>query len=129
MRRDGRAIFKKALKLQDDLKLINPFYAPEPLSPHLAFRRSKIKFDKQRVKDCLKNCSSRHDIILVEGAGGLMVPLTKGYYNADLIADLKAEVSLSSPVGVGHHQSYLIDDQGSPKTQIENQSQSYYFLF
>jgi dethiobiotin synthetase len=83
------------------LKAINPFYAPEPLSPHLAFRRSKIKFDKRRVQDCLKKLRSRHDIVLVEGAGGLMVPLTKGYYNADLIEDLKAEVIIVARLGLG----------------------------
>ncbi len=92
---------KKALGLQDELKVINPFYAPEPLSPHLAFRRSKIKFDKRRVQDGLKKLRSRHDIILVEGAGGLMVPLTNGYYNADLIADLKARVIIVARLGLG----------------------------
>jgi dethiobiotin synthetase len=92
---------KKALGLKEDLKLINPFYAPEPLSPHLAFRRSKIKFDKQRVQKCLKKIGQRHDVVLVEGAGGLMVPLTKGYYNADLIADLKARVIIVARPGLG----------------------------
>lgn len=92
---------KKALGLQDGLEVINPFYAPEPLSPHLAFQRSKIKFDKRRVQDCLKVLRSRHDIVLVEGAGGLMVPLAKGYYNADLIADLKAEVIIVARPGLG----------------------------
>jgi dethiobiotin synthetase len=92
---------KRSLKLQDDIKVINPIYAPEPLSPHLAFRRSKIKFDKQRVKDCLRKLCSCHDIVLVEGAGGLMVPLAKGYYNADLIADLKAEGVIISRLGLG----------------------------
>jgi dethiobiotin synthetase len=92
---------KKALDLQDPLKAINPFYAPEPLSPHLAFRRSKIKFDKRRVQEGLKKLRSRHDIVLVEGAGGLMVPLTKGYYNADLIADLKTEVIIVARLGLG----------------------------
>lgn len=92
---------KKALKLQDELTVINPFYAPEPLSPHLAFRRSKIKFDKRLVQDGLKKLRSRHDIILVEGAGGLMVPLTNGYYNADLIADLKARVIIVARLGLG----------------------------
>jgi dethiobiotin synthetase len=92
---------KKALKLQDELKVINPFYASEPLSPHLAFRRSKIKFDKRRAQDCLKKLRARHDIVLVEGAGGLMVPLTNGYYNADLIADLKAEVIIVARPGLG----------------------------
>ena len=50
---------KKALGLQDELKVINPFYAPEPLSPHLAFRRAKIKFDKRQVQDCLKKLRAR----------------------------------------------------------------------
>jgi len=92
---------KKILRLQDDLKLINPFYASEPLSPHLAFYRAKIKFDKRRVQDCLKKLQARHDIVLVEGAGGLMVPLAKGYYNADLIGDLKARVIIVARLGLG----------------------------
>jgi dethiobiotin synthetase len=92
---------KKSLGIQDDLKVINPFYAPEPLSPHLALRRAKIMFDKARVKDCLKELKNRHDIILVEGAGGLMVPLAKGYYNADLMIDLKAEVIIVARLGLG----------------------------
>jgi len=92
---------KKNLMLQDDLKEINPFYAPEPLSPHLAFRRAKVKFDKCRVQANLKKLQARYDIVLVEGAGGLMVPLAKGYYNADLIADLKASVIIVSRLGLG----------------------------
>ena len=92
---------KKVLQLQDDLKTINPFYASEPLSPHLAFHRAKIKFDKRLLQDCLKKLQARHDIVLVEGAGGLMVPLAKGYYNADLIADLKAQVIIVARLGLG----------------------------
>ena len=92
---------KKALRLQDELRVINPFYAPEPLSPHLAFRRAKIKFDKRRVQDELEKLRTRHDIVLVEGAGGLMVPLTNSYYNADLIADLKARVIIVARLGLG----------------------------
>jgi dethiobiotin synthetase len=83
------------------LKAANPFYAPEPLSPHLAFRRAKIKFDKRRVQKGLEKLRACHDIVLVEGAGGLMVPLTDKYYNADLIADLKAEVIVVARLGLG----------------------------
>ena len=92
---------KKALRLQEELREINPFYAPEPLSPHLAFRRAKIKFDKRRVQDELEKLRARLDIVLVEGAGGLMVPLTNGYYNADLITDLKARVIIVARLGLG----------------------------
>jgi dethiobiotin synthetase len=92
---------KKALSIKDDIKWINPFYAPEPLSPHLAFRRAGIKFDPKRVLKCLKELQTRHDIVLVEGAGGLMVPLAGGYYIADLIADLKAPVIIVARPGLG----------------------------
>jgi len=92
---------QKTLKLKDDLKEINPYYAPEALSPHLAFKRAEIKFDQRQVKRAIKNLKSKHDIILVEGAGGLLVPLTDNFYNADLIAELKAEIIIVSRLGLG----------------------------
>ncbi|MDE2222164.1 MAG: dethiobiotin synthase [Candidatus Omnitrophica bacterium] len=92
---------KMALGLDDDLRVINPYYAPEPLSPHLAFRRAGMKFEKQRVQDCFKKLCARYETVLVEGAGGLMVPITETYTNADLIADLKAQVIIVSRLGLG----------------------------
>jgi dethiobiotin synthetase len=110
---------KKVLGLKDDLREINPFYAPEPLSPHLAFRRSKIKFDKRRVQEALKKICERHEIVLVEGAGGLMVPLTKGYYNADLIADLKAPVIIVARLGLGTINHTLLTINESQKRGLK----------
>ncbi len=92
---------KRSLGLRDDIKLINPFYAPEPLSPHLAFRRANIKFNKRRVLECLNGLKACHEVVLIEGAGGLMAPITDSYYNADLIVDLKAEVVIVSRLGLG----------------------------
>jgi len=111
---------KKILGLQDDPKIINPFYAPEPLSPHLAFLRSKIKFDKRLVQERLKELRTRHDIILVEGAGGLMVPLTHSYYNADLIVDLKADVIIVARLGIGtiNHTLLTINEVKRRKLKI-----------
>jgi dethiobiotin synthetase len=95
------AFLKKQLGLSDDLRAINPYYAPEPLSPHLAFRRAKTKFDKQKIKAALKDLQARYEVVLVEGAGGLMVPITDNYYNADLITDLKAEAIIVARLGLG----------------------------
>ena len=83
------------------LDAVNPFYAPEPLSPHLALARAKIKFDKRRVIADLKQLQKTNDIVLIEGAGGLMVPITHQYFNADLIRDLKADVIIVSRLGLG----------------------------
>ena len=95
------AFLKKALGLTDEINIINPCYAPEPLSPHLAFRRAGKTVDMAKIRRACKTLLARHDILLVEGAGGLMVPLKDNYYNADLIRDLKAEVIIVARLGLG----------------------------
>jgi dethiobiotin synthetase len=95
------AFLKKALGVKDALELINPCYAPEAVSPHLAFRRARKKVELKTIKRALKTLKKRHDVMLIEGAGGLMVPLKDNYYNVDLIRDLKAEVIIVSRLGLG----------------------------
>ncbi len=95
------AFLRKALKLDDDLGVINPCYAPEPLSPHLAFRRVCKKVDVAKIRRAYALLRRCHDVLLIEGAGGLMVPLKNNYYNADLIRDLNAEVIIVSRLGLG----------------------------
>src|SRR5262245_40031644 len=64
---------KKQLALNDSLRNINPYYAFEPLSPHLAFKRAKIQINISKIIDAYERLARKYDIVLVEGAGGLMV--------------------------------------------------------
>ncbi len=98
---DDIQFLSKSLNIADEMSLLNPFFAKEPLSPHLALRRAKIKFDKRPVLAALKVLQARHEVVLVEGAGGLMVPLSDKYYNIDLIRDMKAEVIIVARLGLG----------------------------
>ena len=104
-------LLQKMLGVADAQGLINPFYAPEPLSPHLAFRRAKVEFNKNKILEAFKQLQQRHEIMLIEGAGGLRVPLTENYYNVDLIHDLKADVIIVSRRGLGtiNHTLLTID--------------------
>lgn len=95
------AFLKRSLALMDDMALINPCFAPEPLSPHLAFRRAGTKVSIPKIRAAFKILSSRHDVMLVEGAGGIMVPLTDSYFTVDLIKELKAEVIIVARLGLG----------------------------
>ena len=58
-----------------------------PCSPHLAARidNRPINFDK--IENATQELARRYDTVLVEGAGGLMVPLTGEYLTIDYIAD------------------------------------------
>lgn len=96
------AVFlKRILKIKDALELVNPFFAPEPLSPHIAFARRNQRIDPQKILKAFDRLASGYDVMLVEGAGGLMVPLREDYLVVDLVRDLNAELVIVSRLGLG----------------------------
>lgn len=56
-----------------------------PASPHLASRLEKRSIDFQKMECATLELSNRYDIVLLEGAGGLMVPLTEELSTIDYI--------------------------------------------
>ena len=98
---DDAQFLKKSLHLEDPLKRINPYYAPEPLSPHLAFARQKRSISISKIKKIYETLSSSHELMLVEGAGGFMAPLKKDYLVADLIKELDLDVVIVARLGLG----------------------------
>ncbi|MCR4337728.1 MAG: dethiobiotin synthase, partial [Candidatus Omnitrophica bacterium] len=98
---DDSQFLKKALNLTDSIEEVNPYFAKEPLSPHLAFHRQKTRIDPERIFEIFETLRSRHEILLIEGAGGLLVPITQNYLVADLIRDLGAEAIIVARLGLG----------------------------
>lgn len=58
-----------------------------PLAPHLAARAEGKQIDRSLLRAGLATWCDSSDIVLVEGAGGLMSPLTDDEYVADLAYD------------------------------------------
>ncbi len=98
---DDALFLKNRLHLEDDLKEINPYFAKEPLSPHLAFKRQKTKISIDGIRRGLETLRSRHDVVLVEGAGGLFAPIHNDYVMADLARDLDLDVVIVSRLSLG----------------------------
>lgn len=59
-----------------------------PLAPHLAAREEGKQLDADLLRTGIEYWQARSDVILVEGAGGLMSPLGEEEYVADLACDL-----------------------------------------
>ncbi len=118
---DDAAFLKRILKVADPLAVINPIYAPEALSPHLALKRAGLTFDLKKIKQSLLIMRRCYDVVLIEGAGGLMVPLRPNYYVADLIGELKAEVVIVSRLGLGtiNHTLLTINEAKARKIKIK----------
>jgi len=59
-----------------------------PLAPHLAARAEGRRLDPQQLRRGLEPWLARSDVVLVEGAGGLLAPLGEEEFVADLAYDL-----------------------------------------
>jgi dethiobiotin synthetase len=74
--------------------LDNPILLPEPLSPHLAAARAGTAIDVDVVLDAVAELRARTDALLVEGAGGFLVPLSETRTGADLAVALNLPLVL-----------------------------------
>ena len=83
------------------LKLVTPVSLKNPLSPNIASKLEKIKIDIGAITRAAEKLRRHADILVVEGCGGLLVPVTDGFYVVDLIKLLKADVVLVSRSGLG----------------------------
>jgi dethiobiotin synthetase len=65
-----------------------PYLLVEPLAPAEAARLDGVVIDLAHLKGCYDRLAAKHDFVIVEGAGGLMVPLADGLMTTDLISAL-----------------------------------------
>ena len=98
-------ILANAAMVDDDETIINPFFFPVPASPYTAAKNLGIKIDITHVMECFRKLDKIHDIMLVEGIGGIMTPILKDYAIIDLIKDLNANTIIvtSSKIGTVNH--------------------------
>lgn len=96
---------KAASSSADAIEEICPYRLSQPLSPHLAARLSEVKIDFEVIKSGYRKLSARHELMLVEGAGGLLAPLTDDKTVADLVVALRLPVIIAaaSKLGVINH--------------------------
>ena len=84
-----------AASSSDPLHLICPYRYPSPLAPAAAADADRTAApDLGRIKQCFEEISNQSDVVLVEGAGGLTVPLTWTENFADLALMLGLETVL-----------------------------------
>src|SRR5262245_5665955 len=109
--KDGKLIPADAIRLKtasgctEPIEKICPYRLPEPLAPSIAAQRAGVKIDIDHLLVVYQEINSRHDVTLVEGAGGMMVPLLPSYTYADFarVAKLPIIVIAANRLGVINH--------------------------
>ena len=72
---------------EDEEGLTAPQIFKFPASPLLAAGLEGRTVDLNRIAASVETCAQRHEIVIVEGAGGLLVPLTEETLTADFVAE------------------------------------------
>jgi len=67
---------------------INPYCFVPPIAPHLAARHSGVRIELSRILTSFNELVTQADEVIVEGAGGFLVPLNEKQDSADLAREL-----------------------------------------
>ena len=98
-------ILMKYSEVTDPIDLVNPYYFEIPTSPYDACKQLNLEIDISKVIESYKQLTSIHDVVIVEGIGGIMTPISKNYFVSDLISDLQLEsiIVTGSKIGTVNH--------------------------
>lgn len=90
---------------EDTAMLTAPEIFSYPCSPDLASRIDRRRIDFDKIANATEELEKRYDIVIIEGAGGLMVPLEDEYLTIDYIAgkNIPAIVVTNGQLGSINH--------------------------
>ena len=80
---------------------IAPYRYGPPVSPHLAAELDGESIDPDRLRGAALEATENADLLLCEGVGGFLVPLTTDYLVRDLAQDLALPVVVVASPGLG----------------------------
>lgn len=118
---DGTKMLKLVKQLNEDFDVtindIVPYQFKLPAAPYVSKGdiTIDIEFLKQKQKELQKMC----DVLIIEGAGGLMVPIEKDIFIIDLIKEFQAQAFLITPSKLGCINDTLLSIQALETRNID----------
>jgi len=94
-----------------DNELFSSYSFKAKSSPHLAAEIEEVKMDMSLIKQKYSQLIKDYDYVLVEGAGGLIVPILRDYTIINLIKDLNIPAIIVARSGLGtiNHTSLTVE--------------------
>ncbi len=80
---------------------INPIFLPLEASPLAASRILNIDIKVEKILSAFKRLTGKHEFVIVEGIGGVMVPIKQNYFVIDLIKEMSLPVLIVSRASLG----------------------------
>ncbi len=125
--KDGRLIpedtlyLMKAAYVDDPIELVTPYMFREPVAPSVAADISSTVIDIGEIVKSYKALCRQHEYMIVEGIGGIMVPIKRNFYVAVLIKklDLPAIIITRPDLGTINHTLLTIEYMKNRNIQIK----------
>jgi dethiobiotin synthetase len=118
--RSSDAFFLKRIAcVKDSLDSICPYRLKHPLSPFTAAKIENVSIRFERIARAYEGLLQNHQALLVEGAGGLLVPITREKMMADLALYLKLPVLIISRTGLGTINHTLLSVEVAKQRGVE----------
>ncbi|MHC4322253.1 MAG: dethiobiotin synthase [Planctomycetota bacterium] len=124
---DGKLISEDAMYLKkiidstDDDDLVNPIRLKPPIAPTIAALKTGVPIDVDKILKTYEELTNKHDFVVVEGIGGLMVPIDDTLFVADLVCkmDLALVIVSSDYLGAINHTLLTLEYAKSRNIRIK----------
>ena len=113
-----------ALQYYSSLKLpyssVNPFVFEPPIAPHIAAQQAKKSLSVEiLLKACEQALKTEADLIIIEGAGGWLVPLNEEETLADFAKSVEASMILVVGMTLGCLNHALLTEQSMRQMKVK----------
>jgi dethiobiotin synthetase len=118
-RKDARALMS-ASGADDPLDSVNPQFFKAPLAPTVAAALERRSISLEAVYKAFWRLSKKYEVMIVEGIGGVKVPLGESTYVADLIQSLRLPALVVSRAALGtiNHTLLTLDALEAAKVPV-----------
>jgi dethiobiotin synthetase len=114
------AVFLKEIAgVEDSLDSICPYRFKHPLSPFTAAKIERVSIRFDRIVRTYARLLQDHQALLVEGAGGVLVPITRGMMMVDLALRLNLPLLVISRTGLGTINHTLLSVEVARRRGVE----------
>jgi len=93
-----KAMRKNRRRMRDCLKLMSPYIFKHASSPHLASKIEHKMIEPEKIINSFKSLSAKFDFVIVEGAGGALVPID----DRNLLIDIAVELNIPFLIVAGN---------------------------
>ncbi len=109
----------KVSQVKDPHSLVNTYCWEAPLTPSLASRLAGAELDPEKIVAGYRRLRNVHQFVIVEGVGGLLVPLTDSYLVSDLVRELDLPLIVVTGPGLGTINHTLLTIECARRSGIE----------